>query len=83
MFLHATMSSVESIVIEALRTDLSLGPLVIAANSIPIAGAVLLLITYAIQRERGFEVFGAWKHLLPGSTLLAAGIFLWYDSVGM
>jgi drug/metabolite transporter (DMT)-like permease len=83
VFVHAAMLSIESIVIEALRTEFSLSPLVIAANSIPIAGAVLLLITYAIQREKGFAVFSAWKHLLPGSTLIAAGIFLWYDSVGM
>jgi len=83
VFLHAILLSIESIVIEALRTYLSFGPIVIAANSLPIAGAVLLLITYAIQRKRGFEIFRAWKHLMAGSTLLAAGIFLWYDSVGM
>jgi drug/metabolite transporter (DMT)-like permease len=77
------MLSMESIAIEALTTELQLGPLVIAANSIPIAGAVLLLIMVAFPQERGFAVFSAWKYLLPGSILLAAGVFLWYDSVGM
>jgi drug/metabolite transporter (DMT)-like permease len=76
------MLSIESIVIEALTTKLQLGPLVIAANSIPIAGAALLLITFVLQQEKSFAVFRAWKYLLPGSTLLGAGVFMWYDSVG-
>jgi len=82
VFLHAATLSIESIVIEALTTELHFGPLVIAANSIPIAGAILLLITFAFQQERAFAVFSAWKYLLPGSILLAAGVFMWYDSVG-
>jgi drug/metabolite transporter (DMT)-like permease len=76
------MLSIESIVIEELTTELQLSALVIASNSIPTAGAALLLITFALQQDKGFAVFRAWKHLLPGSALLAAGIFMWYDSVG-
>jgi drug/metabolite transporter (DMT)-like permease len=82
VFLHAATLSIESMVIEALTTELHFGPLVIAANSIPIAGAILLLITFAFQQERAFAVFSAWKYLLPGSILLSAGVFMWYDSVG-
>jgi drug/metabolite transporter (DMT)-like permease len=76
------MLSIESIVIEAMTTKLQLSPLIISANSIPIAGAALLLITFMLQQEKSFSVFRAWKYLLPGSILLAAGVLMWYDSVG-
>lgn len=82
VFLHAALLSLESIVIEILTIRLKLDPLVIAAYSIPIAGAVLLLIVFGIEKNKSVEVFRAWKYLLPGSLLLAAGIFAWYDSVG-
>jgi hypothetical protein len=82
VFLHAAILSIESIVIEALTSELHLHALVIAAYGIPLAGGMLLLITFAIQQERCLAVFTGWKYLLPGSLLLAAGIFLWYDSVG-
>jgi len=74
--------SIESIVIEILTIQLKLDPLVIAANSIPIAGALLLLIVFGTEKKKSVEVFRAWKYLLPSSLLLAAGIFTWYDSVG-
>jgi hypothetical protein len=70
------MLSIESIVIEAMTTKLHLSPLVISANSIPIAGAALLLITFMLQQEKSYAVFRAWKYLLPGSTLLAAGVLM-------
>jgi drug/metabolite transporter (DMT)-like permease len=76
------MLPIESIVIEAMTTKLHLSPLVISANSIPIAGAALLLITFMLQQEKSYAVFRAWKYLLPSSTLLAAGVLMWYDSVG-
>jgi drug/metabolite transporter (DMT)-like permease len=82
VFLHAALLSIESIVVEVLTTRLGLDPLVIGANSIPIAGAALLLIVFASEKKKSVAVFRSWKYLLPGSILLAAGLFAWYDSVG-
>lgn len=65
-----------------LTTRLQLDPLVIGANSIPMAGAVMLLIVLGSEKKKGVSVFKSWKYLLPGSILLAAGVFAWYDSVG-
>jgi len=82
VFLYAALLSIESIVVEMLTTRLQLDPLVIAANSIPMAGAVMLLIGFGSERKKSVAVFQSWKYLLPGSILLAAGVFAWYDSVG-
>jgi drug/metabolite transporter (DMT)-like permease len=65
-----------------LITRLQLDPLVIAANSIPVAGAGLLLIVSGSEKKKCIAVFRSWKYLLPGSILLAAGLFARYDSVG-
>lgn len=46
------------------------------------AGAVLLLIVFGTEKKKSVAVFRSWKYLLPGSLLLAAGVFAWYDSVG-
>lgn len=82
VFLHAALLSIESIVIEMLTAQLQLEPLVIAANSIPVAGAALLLITLGSEKKKqAFAVFRQWKYLLSGSVLLAIGVFAWYDSV--
>jgi hypothetical protein len=51
--------STESILIEILSTRLELDALVIAANSIPMAGAVLLLITTGTEKKKAVEVFKA------------------------
>ncbi len=84
VFLHATLLSIESIIVEMLTTQLQLDPLVIAANSIPLAGAVMLLLIVfgSEKKKKSLVVFQSWKYLLPGSILLAAGVFAWYDSVG-
>ena len=56
--LHAALLSIESIVIEMLTAQLQLEPLVIAANSIPVAGAALLLITLGSEKKKqAFAVF--------------------------
>ncbi len=65
-----------------LATQIQLAPLVIAANSIPLAGAVMLLISFGSEKKKSITVFQSWKYLLPGSVLLATGVFAWYDSVG-
>lgn len=82
VFIHAALLSIESIVVEMLTTRLQLDALVIAANTIPMAGAMLLLIVFASEKKKTVAVFRSWKYLLPGSTLMATGVFLWYDSVG-
>ena len=58
VFLHAALLSIESIVIEMLTVQLQLEPLVIAANSIPVAGVALLLITLGSEKKKQpFAVF--------------------------
>lgn len=84
VFLHAALLSLESIVIEILIVRLHVSALVTSAIGIPLAGAILLLLTAAFDsRERlSKDVFADWKHLVPSSAFLAAGVFMWYDSVG-
>ena len=81
VFVHAILLSAESIVIEVLTTQLSLAPLVIAGNSIMIAGIALLAISAAKGKSLNIVIFRAWRVLLPASALLAVGVFAWYDSV--
>lgn len=82
VFLHAVLLSTESILIEVLTTQLQLRPLVVAASSISMAGAVLLVITFRFERKKViFLVFQSWIYLVPGSLLIAGGVFAWYDSV--
>lgn len=96
VFLHAAILSAESITIELLATRLQFPPLAISAVSIPIAGAMLLLLMRAVSvfpatpsslplsprgRSRTDIFSNGWKLLVPGSAFLAAGVFAWYDSV--
>ncbi len=86
VFVHAVLLSFESIVIEILIVRLQLSPLVISAISIPLAGAIILALSVMLDKTKektaSLDVFLGWKHLLAGSAFLAAGVFLWYDSVG-
>lgn len=86
VFVHAVLLSFESIVIEILIVRLQLSPLVISAISIPLAGAITLALTVLLDKTKektaSLDVFLGWKHLLPSSAFLAAGVFMWYDSVG-
>lgn len=81
VFVHAVLLSAESIVIELLTTRLALSPLVIAGNSIMIAGAVLIVISAATNKKETISIFRAWKYLVPASILIAIGVYFWYDSV--
>jgi drug/metabolite transporter (DMT)-like permease len=43
---------------------------------------VLLVITFRFERKKViFLVFQSWIYLVPGSLLIAGGVFAWYDSV--
>ena len=81
VFVHAILLSVESIAIELLSTQLALPPLAIAGNSILIAGAALLALSATTAKKESVGIFRDWKYLVPASTLIAFGIFFWYDSV--
>lgn len=81
VFVHAVLLSAESIVIELLTTRLALSPLVIAGNSIMMAGAVLIAISAATNKKETISIFRAWKSLVPASILIAIGVYFWYDSV--
>jgi len=81
VFVHAVLLSAESIVIELLTTRLALSPLVIAGNSIMIAGAVLIAVSAATNKKETISIFRAWKYLVPASILIAIGVYFWYDSV--
>jgi drug/metabolite transporter (DMT)-like permease len=82
VFVHAALLSIESIAVEIMTVRLELDPLVITANSIPLAGAVMLLIVFGIEKKKSVKVFQSWKYLLPGSILMAVGVYTWYDAVG-
>jgi drug/metabolite transporter (DMT)-like permease len=83
VFVHAGVLSFESIIAELLHSSLNIPALAIAAISIPIAGATLLLsfLLRASKNNNKVTVFNLWKFLIPASILLAIGIFTWYDSV--
>ncbi len=81
VFLHAGLLSAESILIEVLALQLGIPALVVAGNSIVIAGVVLVGISVFKQRRETVAVFAAWKYIVPASALLALGVFTWYDSV--
>lgn len=82
VFVHAALLSIESIAVEIMTVHMQLDPLVITANSIPLAGAAMFLIVFASEKKKSLEVFQSWKYLLPGSILMAAGAYAWYDAVG-
>jgi drug/metabolite transporter (DMT)-like permease len=80
VFAYAFVLSIETIFVESLTTALQIPPLTIAANSIPLAGGMLLFIASLIMRDK-ITIFKSWRHLLPGSAFTALGIITWYDSV--
>jgi drug/metabolite transporter (DMT)-like permease len=80
VLIHAVMLSFQSIVVEWLTVLLQMPPLVIAACSIPLAGAVLLAISRLVIKKK-ITVFKSWKYLFPSAAFLSAGIFTWYDAV--
>lgn len=79
-FAAAFVLSIETIFVESLTAVLQISPLTIAANSIPLAGGMLLFIVALIIKDK-ITVFKSWRHLLPGSAFMALGIITWYDSV--
>lgn len=79
-FAYAFVLSIETIFVESLTAVLQISPLTIAANSIPLAGGMLLFIVALIMKNK-ITVFKSWRHLLPGSAFMALGIITWYDSV--
>jgi drug/metabolite transporter (DMT)-like permease len=80
VFAYAFVISIETILVESLTTALQISPLTIAANSIPLAGGMLLFIVIFVMKDK-ITVFESWRHLLPGSAFMALGIITWYDSV--
>lgn len=80
VFAYAFVLSIETIFIESITAVLQISPLTIAANSIPLAGGMLLFIVAIIMKDK-ITVFKSWRHLLPGSAFMALGIITWYDSV--
>jgi probable blue pigment (indigoidine) exporter len=81
VFVHAVLLSAEAIAIEILTTQFNLTPLTIAASSSSVAGALLLSISFMKEKERSLLVFNSWKYLVPGSILVAAGLFTFSDSI--
>jgi drug/metabolite transporter (DMT)-like permease len=79
-FATAFVLSIETIFVESLTAVLQISPLTIAANSIPLAGGILLFIVTLIMKDK-ITIFKSWRHLLPGSAFMALGIITWYDSV--
>jgi drug/metabolite transporter (DMT)-like permease len=80
VFAYAFALSIETIFIESITAVLQISPLTLAANSIPLAGGMLLFIVTFIMKEK-ITVFKSWRYLLPGSAFTALGIITWYDSV--
>ena len=68
--------------VELLYVLASIPALAIAAGSMPIAGAMVLIINGYIFRKK-FTIFkgNGWKILLVGGILFTAADFLWFDSV--
>ena len=74
--------SIEAVMVELLYIFASIPALAIAAGSMPIAGAMVLIINGFLFRNK-FTIFkgNGWKMLLVGGALFTAADFLWYDSV--
>lgn len=74
--------SIEAVLVELLYVMASIPTLAIAAGSMPIAGAMVLIINGYIFRNK-FTIFkgNGWKMLIVGGALFTAADFLWYDSV--
>ena len=80
VFAYAFALSIETIFIESITAVLQISSLTLAANSIPLAGGMLLFIVTFIMKDK-ITVFKSWRYLLPGSAFTALGIITWYDSV--
>lgn len=74
--------SIEAVMVELLYVIASIPALAIAAGSMPIAGAIVLIINGYVFRKK-FTIFkgNGWKILLVGGVLFTAADFLWFDSV--
>jgi drug/metabolite transporter (DMT)-like permease len=68
--------------VELLYVIASIPTLAIAAGSMPIAGAIVLIFNRFAFRNN-FTIFkgNGWKILLVGAALFTAADFLWFDSV--
>ena len=68
--------------VELLYIVASIPALAVAAGSMPIAGAMVLIINGFVFRKK-FTIFkgNGWKILLVGGALFTAADFLWFDSV--
>src|SRR5215813_1265839 len=80
VFVQAIVLSFESIIVEFLTEIHGISSIFVAGLSIPIAGAMLLLVQKVLS-DKKVMVFKSWKLLFSGSIFLAAAVFLWYDSV--
>lgn len=74
--------SIEAVMVELLYIIASIPALAVAAGSMPIAGAMVLIINAFVFRKK-FTIFkgNGWKILLVGGALFTAADFLWFDSV--
>lgn len=74
--------SIEAVMVELLYIIASIPALAVAAGSMPIAGAMVLIINGFVFRKK-FTIFkgNGWKILLVGGALFTAAEFLWFDSV--
>ena len=74
--------SIEAVLVELLYVMASIPTLAIAAGSMPIAGAMVLIINGFVFRNK-FTIFkgNGWKMLIVGGALFTAADFMWYDSV--
>jgi drug/metabolite transporter (DMT)-like permease len=68
--------------VELLYVIASIPALAVAAGSMPLAGAMVLIINGYVFRKK-FTIFkgNGWKILLVGAALFTAADFLWFDSV--
>ncbi len=74
--------SIEAVMVELLYIIASIPALAVAAGSMPIAGAMVLIINGFVFRKK-FTIFkgNGWKILLVGGALFTAADFLWFNSV--
>ena len=74
--------SIEAVLVELLYVMASIPTLAIAAGSMPIAGAMVLIINGLVFRNK-FTIFkgNGWKMLIVGGALFTAADFMWFDSV--
>jgi len=74
--------SIEAVLVELLYVMASIPTLAIAAGSMPIAGAMVLIINGFVFRNK-LTIFkgNGWKMLIVGGALFTAADFMWFDSV--